>query len=153
VTLGRAHLLEQLPANAEYPDVQGAAVTAQHFAELYGAILRTGDTELWEALSGPDCDFCADSAALAKEYADSGSTVTGAQVEIVDDRVRGNLKEDGFTYIGLVVHQEPIVVLEVDGTKNESDGGEFGLAFQMLFVDGAWQVQGVQVVTPDEIPR
>jgi hypothetical protein len=145
-------ILALLPPNAGEADLEGAVVTAEFFVELYGEMLQSGDTRLWDALSGPECAFCADSSATALEYAHAESVVRGGAVAVDESRTRGNLGDDGFTYVGIVVDQEPIEITTVAGDTTTSEAGQFGLAFRMAFVDGTWQVVGVDVVAPEELP-
>ena len=141
-------LLAVLPAGAGEPDVQGAIVTAEYFVGLYGEMLRTGDTRVWDALSGPECEFCWNASSTIGERHSESLVIEGGTVTVQSGRTRGNLNDDGLTYVGLVATQDRAETTTGDLIAN---GGTFGTALRMKFVDGVWRVLELQIVEPEDI--
>jgi len=145
-------LLALLPPGAELPDVQGAIVTAEFFVKLYGEMLRTGDTRIWDALSGPECEFCIDSAAVALKYVELGTKIEGGDTTVDSSRTRGRLSDDGYTYVGVVLEQDEVLATKQGSTTEvAATAGQYGLAMQMELVDGHWKVLHAQIVSPQEV--
>jgi hypothetical protein len=144
-------VLAQLPEDAKSPGLDGAIATAEFFTELYGAMLQTGDTSVWDALSDKDCGFCADASDTAAGYKSSQSTVTGGDTTVAADRSRASVHNDGLTYVGLVTTQAPMVVTASDGTSRTYDEATSGVIYQMTFDGDTWRILGGQIVDPAEV--
>ncbi|MCR6711393.1 MAG: DUF6318 family protein [Demequina sp.] len=145
-------VLAQLPEDAKSPGLDGAIATAEFFVELYGTMLQTGDTRLWDALSGPDCAFCDDGSSTARGYLDAGTEVTGGRMSVDRARTHANLADDGFTYVGVVAHQDEIRTADPTSTPVVvATPSDAGLILQLEYVGDRWRVNGVQVVGTGEI--
>ena len=55
----------QRPAEADQRTVDGAVAAAQYFISLRPYLQATGEPTAWQAMSGPDCTYCASTAATA----------------------------------------------------------------------------------------
>src|SRR5690625_2403296 len=99
-------------------DVDGAVAAAEYFLLLYPYVYATGDLDEWQAMSHPDCNFCA-------------SVISNV------DRIHS---EDGY------VVDEEMEITVIEAYLPERDGGVF--AVDLLLVSGTsveYSVEG-QVV-------
>lgn len=146
-----AELLALLPADAAYPDTRGAIATAVFFLDEYNRIYLTGNFRVWDALSGPDCEFCSSSRDGAAELHEDGSYREGGEFTIDNNATRANVhSENGLTYVLLEASWAATNDFHPDGTTTvDSEGGSAQVAFEFEFVDGVWHVLGVGVEPHD----
>ena len=62
----------QRPAEADQRTVDGAVAAAQYFIGLRPYLQATGEPTAWQAMSGPDCAYCASTAATATALHSAG---------------------------------------------------------------------------------
>ena len=62
----------QRPAEADQRTVDGAVAAAQYFISLRPYLQATGESTAWQAMSGPDCAYCASAAATATALHSAG---------------------------------------------------------------------------------
>ena len=62
----------QRPAEADQRTVDGAVAAAQYFIGLRPYLQATGESTAWQAMSGPDCAYCASAAATATALHSAG---------------------------------------------------------------------------------
>ena len=62
----------QRPAEADQRTVDGAVAAAQYFIGLRPYLQATGEPTAWQAMSGPDCAYCASTAAAATALHSAG---------------------------------------------------------------------------------
>ena len=62
----------QRPAEADQHTVDGAVAAAQYFIGLRPYLQATGESTAWQAMSGPDCAYCASAAATATALHSAG---------------------------------------------------------------------------------
>ena len=62
----------QRPAQADQNTVDGAVAAAQYFIGLRPYLQATGESTAWQAMSGPDCAYCASTAAAATALHSAG---------------------------------------------------------------------------------
>ena len=62
----------QRPAEADQRTVDGAVAAAQYFIGLRPYLQATGESTAWQAMSGPDCAYCASTAAAATALHSAG---------------------------------------------------------------------------------
>ena len=62
----------QRPAEADQRTVDGAVAAAQYFIGLRPYLQATGEPTAWQAMSGPDCAYCASAAATATALHSAG---------------------------------------------------------------------------------
>ena len=60
------------PAEADQRTVDGAVAAAQYFISLRPYLQATGEPTAWQAMSGPDCTYCASTAATATALHSAG---------------------------------------------------------------------------------
>ena len=60
------------PAEADQRTVDGAVAAAQYFIGLRPYLQATGESTAWQAMSGPDCAYCASAAATATALHSAG---------------------------------------------------------------------------------
>ena len=60
------------PAEADQRTVDGAVAAAQYFIGLRPYLQATGEPTAWQAMSGPDCAYCASTAAAATALHSAG---------------------------------------------------------------------------------
>jgi len=142
----RAWVLERLPKDALYPDIGGAKKTAEIFVELYGTMLQTGDTTLWDALSGNGCGYCASQSANVVDMVDRGYAASGGDAVVDVTQTRAAAEDDGFTYVRVVATFDDLYLVAPDGAKSLAEPSSTSkLGLQMEFIDGIWIVNGVNV--------
>ena len=71
---------ERPAALDEPPSVEGAVAVAEYFLLLYPYVYATGDLADWNALSHPECIFCASVAAQRARDVRGGSPRRGRRV-------------------------------------------------------------------------
>ena len=62
----------QRPAEADQRTVDGAVAAAQYFIGLRPYLQATGEPTAWQAMSGPDCTYCASTATAATALHSAG---------------------------------------------------------------------------------
>ena len=62
----------QRPAEADQRTVDGAVAAAQYFIGLRPYLQATGESTAWQAMSGPDCAYCASAATTATALHSAG---------------------------------------------------------------------------------
>jgi len=146
--LSDEELLEILPAGAEFPDVEGAVVTAQFFSVLLGEIFKSGDTTVWEALATDACDYCGSQVEAIEKFRDSGRTARGGSVALDETKTRGALGDDGFAYVRTDVQIADLFASSAgQPEENVEPEAHVQLDLQMLLVGEVWKVNGVQAET------
>ena len=63
-------------------DAEGALAAMTHFIALYGYAYATGDVEEWQAMSDPECVFCAGLTTDVQEGAGAGTRIVGGGLTI-----------------------------------------------------------------------
>lgn len=69
------------PAAMQREDANGAAAAAEYFIELYPYVMATGDTKEFEAMSHPECGFCADALEQAIRIRSRDETWSGGEIQ------------------------------------------------------------------------
>lgn len=145
--LSDAELLEILPAGAEFPDVEGAVVTAQFFIQEFSRMLERNETEVWQSLSLSGCEFCADGVATAEKYDAKGWVIRGGEIADGPGLTEGNLQEDGTATIKYPATEGAIVVTEPGKAERQATAGGFAEYYLLMELRGTvWRVAEVNVV-------
>ena len=142
------------PAAMSTPDEKGAVAAAEYFLRMTTYAAATGDTAELEAMSSPDCQFCASYLeSVATEYAAGNAWATVPEIDIEfantiptdsSDSYQVNLRTKKGTY----------------DYFNETDGLRHGEAesFVMVLIvtsgtDYSWTIEAVQDFPPEtDIP-
>ena len=139
-------LLELMPPGAAQADLYGAMVTAQFFLEQYAPMFHTGDTRVWEALSGDDCGYCADALANAVRVRDEGWTARGGEIVVDEDVLSrdGAMTGEGEAAVKLSASLESAFLVDGDGVESQSSAArqhEFYVALEVA--GGVWRISEV----------
>ena len=139
-------LLELMPPGAAQEDLYGAMVTAQFFLEQYAPMFHTGDTRVWEALSGDDCGYCADALANAVRVRDEGWTARGGEI-VVDERTIDMAFTSASTVYWSVEADVATATLAQDGQEERiaEEAGHAEFALELVYGLNRWVVDGVFV--------
>ncbi len=134
------------PAALDGPATEDNAIAvAKYFTALFTYVVSTGDFTEWDALSGPDCRFCASGREKVEEIFAAGNHGTGGAVDLGF----GSAAPDGngrfvvdvqFTeYPSQVVDAQGAVVEDYPDTLQQT-------ATMAISHDGrGWIVEGVQI--------
>jgi hypothetical protein len=136
-------VLAQLPEDAKSPGLDGAIATAEFFLTLYAPMFHTGDTALWDALSGPECVYCADASENAQEIQDRGWTATGGEIVAIPTSSKATASGAGGALVTLDASTQDATLLDDGVEQSREEGGTGQFTLQMQLVDDHWQVDGV----------
>jgi hypothetical protein len=141
-------LLALMPEEAARDDLFGAMATAQFFLEQYAPMFHTGDTRVWEALSAPECTYCADALENAERVRDEGWTVEGGEIVVDASSVRASA-DPGVDTTVILTAQVAYTAMASKGGEKTDERPERSLKFGFVLVrDGArWLV--AEVATTD----
>ena len=70
------------PDTTKAEGLDGAMATAMYFLTLYPYVYQTGDLSEWNAMSQPDCQFCANVSANVADLHASGGRTEGGEVAL-----------------------------------------------------------------------
>ncbi|WP_263732392.1 DUF6318 family protein [Cellulomonas sp. SG140] len=126
------------------PTLEGAKAIATYFLLLYPYAYQTGDLSAWNALTHPDCNFCASvrqhvtEAAQARQHTVGGAsqitTVTGTEVDL-----------GKFFDVQLTLEASSSqVVAAPDTVVKDQRAGRYKMDVIVLFDSGSWVIRGVQ---------
>lgn len=124
--------------------MDGAVAVAAYFVQLFPYINATGDLDAWNALSHPDCIFCADSKATVNEKVANGQHDDGGALTVTD--AAGVEVDPGSWYtVTLDFVQDPSVTKDAGGTvvKEFPDSKSLRSNIVVIYQDGGWSVRGV----------
>ena len=131
-------------------DAEGALAAMTHFIALYGYAYATGDVEEWQAMSDPECVFCASVVANVEELHSHGHTNEGSQVEV--HSIDATEVTIGRWYsMEASVTQAPSIERDAQGATVEEHPAptQYTMTFAVVF-DSVWQVRELDVVkVPD----
>lgn len=137
-------LLALMPEEAARDDLFGAMATAQFFLEQYAPMFHTGDTRVWEALSAPECTYCADALENAERVRDEGWTATGGEIVVNEAQTQGALTSERAASVLLDAQLEAAFVANADGDTTQSgDPGDVTYGLRLELIRGHWKVAGV----------
>lgn len=139
-------LVELLPEEALLDDIRGAEATALFFLEQYAKMYQTGDTYLWEELSGDDCVFCASALEGSTTLHADGMSVRGGDVVPRDDSVSSQMNDEGVVYVTLDGTSEDGFTIYEDGSEElTAPGRSVEVLMELHHIDGDWLIDEVQI--------
>lgn len=142
--LSDEELLEILPAGAELPNVEGAVVTAQFFIQEFSRLFTSGETAIWDALSMPQCTFCATSRDAALGYQDKGWLVVGGEFEQGEGVTEANLQGDKSVIVKYPTVRGPVLVTEPGESQRIAQEETTATQYvHMELVGSVWRVREV----------
>jgi hypothetical protein len=118
--------------------------TAQFFLEQYAPMFHTGDTRVWEALSAPECTYCADALENAERVRDEGWTATGGEIVVNEAQTQGALTSELEASVLLDTQLEAAFVAGSDGVATPTgDPGDVTYGLRLELIGGHWKITGV----------
>ena len=127
------------PALDEPPDDNDAAAVAEYFVLLYPYMNLTEDTSQWDALTSPECDFCADAVDEVAARAAAGQHVEGGAA-VVHQTSAISAPGDEWL-VDVDVADEPSRTVDSNGvTVDESAGGIHHLLLSVRWVGDRWYI-------------
>ncbi len=121
------------------------AEVARYFISLFPYVFSTGDLANWEALSGSDCEWCADIADIVKSDFDAGKRREGGRMDFVDVQA---FHDRGQDYVAVVrLREQPSRVLASDGSvvSTTDHVQDAKLELGLRWTGDAWSVLRVGV--------
>lgn len=131
------------PAAMERDDVEGAKAAAEYFLALYPYVFATGDLEEWEAMSHPECRFCAVVSEQVSELHSNDGYGVGGVISIAEIGALPPDAEFSHYRIGVRGMEAPSSSYSAEGTQLESaEGGD--VAYTLAVLPGPdWSIRGV----------
>jgi hypothetical protein len=139
-------VLAALPEDAKSPGLDGAIATAEFFLTLYAPMFQSGDTRLWDALSGPECGYCADASENATKVADGDWTATGG--EITPNVMTSRAATDGSNaaIVSLEADFADAYLAKSGSTPELQEAATHDKVYlRMILIDGTWLVDHVMI--------
>ena len=126
-------------------DHVGAIWAARYFLDLYTYMRATGDTASFEAMSAPECGFCAGQVEVAEEIHDGGGWVEGGAVvfDINEAAAQYPTDDDPNYVVRFTMTESDMKIHNGDGTFDEYEAEEYRVAIAMQHLDGRFVVFGV----------
>lgn len=138
---------EGIPPAALCESLECAYAAAVHFIELENAVVLKGEgTELWEALSLPQCYYCYDTLAVRAENEARADYVTGGEMRVLD-RVPHFVDGYGPGALAAILDVEhgDLTYHYADGEVRTIPGQVLTLIMGLQWNGSYWQIAGVLV--------
>ena len=131
--------------------VEGAIAAATYFVGLYPYAYNTGDLTEWNALSHPECVFCASVVDGVEALHSQGFHNEGAQI-LVGDASAVELNPGRSFSVVLRMSQGAATVFDSTGDQigEPSQPVSSAMTFVLFIDQGRWQVREAEVNSPDE---
>ena len=132
------------PADMDRTDEVGAGAAAKYFLELYPYMMKTGDFSEWDALSWDNCQYCAESRALAVKFRDDDFVLMDGQVSAQIVTVHSlDLNFDAYP-VDLITHQLPGSILDSSALRVGSvDEATISTRVDVKLDDSRWKMIAV----------
>ncbi|KGM17319.1 hypothetical protein N867_05640 [Actinotalea fermentans ATCC 43279 = JCM 9966 = DSM 3133] len=144
-----------LPGNVEQtPEEADAAAFGRWFMELFPYIHNTGDTALWEAVSSPECSYCASVLEVVRSDATAGIENAYGPVTVTHARASARWWADPGDYlVSLTLTVAPAEDRGPDGLVTDRRGPtRYDVSVAVALADGEWLVEGVSAAAVQELP-
>lgn len=138
----------------EVPDIhreddQGAQNAAEYFLELYSYVFMVDDTTMFEELSSPNCQFCANVIDRAEEMHAAGEYYEGGYLTFAVEETYPPIDDDPRFLIRFSADQESITHRAPDGSeilRTDSDSDvQIDVALILDEDHGQWLIDGVEI--------
>lgn len=140
-------LLALMPESAALPDAEGAIATAYFFLSYREELFLSGDMRVWEALSEPECEFCAGTIETVTDAAQEGLVRQGGEVSFITGETRAyTVDETGEVSMRVLMDEAASSETSSDGSVETQPEKRYEVFLLMRFVDGVWRVVGVDPV-------
>ena len=142
--LSDEELLKILPEYADRTDLQGAVVTAEFFIQEFPRMFSSEDSDVWESLSLPGCDFCVNATENMEKYSAAGWVVRGGEISSTERITEADLQDDESAIVTYSAKEEPIYVTEPDSAEREASPGSRATYYLRLERIGeTWKIRDV----------
>lgn len=134
------------PAAMERDDVEGAKAAAEYFLAFYPYVYVTGDLGQWNALSHPECEFCASVEANVQTLHSDGGYSDGPTLTVLG--IDGAPPDASYGYFSVWVDVEegPHSYYDREGAETEQyDGDVYEVDMALTRDASGWIVRGVTV--------
>lgn len=131
------------PDAMDQDDAEGAQAAVEYFLALYPYTFATGDLEVWQEMSHPECRFCASVVDRVEDLHRGGGYGSGGQVTVEEFRTLPPDDEFQHYRVGIRGTEEPSASHSASGEILDSSAG--GDVFYTLGVvyDESWLVRGM----------
>lgn len=126
-------------------DIAGAEAAATYFTQLYMYVYATGDLVQWEAMSHPECMYCASVVENLASLAEAGQHLEGGETEIVRVSGREPLPGNEFYAVDVEVAQQPTFIVNAEEREVDTSGGNAVLSYAVGRGSDSWIIRGVDV--------
>lgn len=127
-------------------DAATAEAVARYFLELYPYVYATGDLTEWQALSHPECIFCASVITNVEEMVAAGNTASGGEIDA--DIAAAEITGGTFAVTGLATQGPGFEYDSSGATSDESAGGTYEVALNVVGDSGGWLIRAVEFREP-----
>lgn len=137
----------EVPDGMDVDDHQGAALAAGYFLELANYMNATGETALFEAMSGPDCNFCSYTVETVTALYEDGGWVEGGELVFdisTADVVLPTAEQPAYT-VQLNAEQNAQTTHLGDGSTESAGASQIELALGVQYTGGEFTILGVNV--------
>ncbi|MGV8968134.1 MAG: DUF6318 family protein [Cellulomonas sp.] len=110
------------PAAMDRNDTEGALAAMTYFIALYSYAYASGDLSEWQAMSDPECVFCAGLTTDVQGAVADGSTVVGGELTIISSEASAAPAANIFR-VDLTVSQTAYEAVDKSGTITSSGPG------------------------------
>ncbi|WP_084104790.1 DUF6318 family protein [Demequina sp. NBRC 110056] len=144
-TLTEDEVLAALPPEALVESFPGAVAFAEFFVGLFPELFQeSAQPELFAALSGPDCVFCANALENAATAQERGLTTTGGGIALDSASAQGGLREEPLWQVEAPFTEAAIDYLDAEGQVVDEDGERSGnLVAVLSYEDERWSMADV----------
>ncbi|MEP7740118.1 DUF6318 family protein [Nocardioides sp. 31GB23] len=126
----------------------GAVAFVEHWLEVFSTAFQTGEVRELQALHANSCSACAGFEQLISDAWDSGGSIEGA-AWTASSLAPSQNPPDGKAAISVTVEQPKQVILESDGTKQQTPAGSADYLFELNWTGGEWQVANFTIATSE----
>ena len=138
------------PTAMDRDDAEGALAAMTHFIALYGYAYATGDVEEWQAMSDPECVFCAGLTTDVQEDAGAGTRIVGGGLTITSSEASAAPAENIYR-VDLIVSQAPYKAIDETGTVTSTGPGTKSASITAALEHGLTWI--VRAATTDVITK
>lgn len=127
-------------------DHVGAIWAARYFLDLYTYMRQTGDTSQFEAMSAPECQFCASQIEQTEKIHAEGGWIEGGAVDFDLENATAEYptSEEPNYLVRFEMVEQPFSVYDGDGVLLDEWGSEaLDVVIALQYANGGFVVSGV----------
>ncbi len=132
------------PAAMDDVSVEGAIAAATYFISLYPYVYNTGDLTEWNALSHPECVFCASVVDAVEEMQAKSEVQVGTETSVVS--AEAVEIDPAWFSVDLTLVQEPWAVVDAAGVtvREGIKAHSYRMAFVVVRDESKWLVRAAE---------